>query len=307
MTTVSIKRLVAGVFTLFFLAVRVPAGTRSSRLSPTHRETSMLGASAETRCSGLDTFWAAADGRILLCDDRAKLIRVVTVEDRLLSVWKLDFPPQAVCGTGSGGVFVSGAGILAKISADGKIQRRISLTTLGIPGKTITGLTRSGRDLFLACRVRLTYSVYRVPDDLSGAKEILQGLRGCCGQLDIAASRRRLLVGENTRHQVGVYDRDGRLQKRWGSASRSDPAGFGGCCNPMNLCVTPDGSVYTSEATLGRIKRYDLNGRLRQVIGKASIPSGCRRVTVRVGPKRRRVYVLDNQNQRVHVLEPIDD
>ncbi len=267
----------------------------------------MIGASAETRCSGLDTFWVAADGRVLLCDDRAKLIRAVSVEDHLLSVWKLDFPPQAICDAKSGGVFVSGGGILALISADGKIERRVSLETIGVPGKTITGLTRSRRDLFLACRERMAYSVYRIPDDLSGAKRILRGLRGCCGQLDISASGRRLLVAENTRHQVGVYDRNGRLRKRWGSASRSDPAGFGGCCNPMNLCSTPDGSVYTMEATLGRIKRYDLDGRLRQVIGKASVPSGCRRVTVRVGPKQRRVYVLDNRNQRVHVLEPIDE
>jgi len=294
-------RLASGI--LLIAAASVVGANPRVSLSATHRDARCIGAAKQARCSRLSTFWVATDGRILLCDEGKSQIRVVSDKDRLLAVWELGFPPQAICDSQAGGFFVAGRGTLAAVDSEGKVTRRLRVESIGIPGKTTTAITRSGKDLFLACREGLGYAVYRIKTDLSESKRILKGLRGCCGQLDIAAAGDRLLVGENTRHQVGVYGRSGKLILRWGTASRSDPAGFGSCCNPMNLCCTLDGGVYTSEAGLGRIKRYDAQGRLLELVGKASIPSGCRRVTVRVGPKGRDVYVLDNRKQRVRILE----
>ena len=36
---------------------------------------------------------------------------------------------------------------------------------------------------------------------------ILDGLRGCCGQMDIQCCKDNLLVSENTKFKIGIYDK----------------------------------------------------------------------------------------------------
>jgi hypothetical protein len=47
----------------------------------------------------------------------------------------------------------------------------------------------------------------------------------------------------------------------------ADPADFVGCCNPVNLALTPDGKVVTSEKMVARVKVFDRDGRLLGYIG----------------------------------------
>ncbi|MCD6303771.1 MAG: hypothetical protein J7M21_02275 [Planctomycetes bacterium] len=111
-----------------------------------------------------------------------------------------------------------------------------------------------------------------------------------------------LYVADNTRHRVARYDRSGRLLSAFSKASRSDPAGFGSCCNPMNVCFGPDGALYTSEASLHRIKRYSTSGKYLGPVGTYSARGGCKHVAVAVGKSGRDVYVIDVSAGNIRVL-----
>ncbi|MHB8862597.1 MAG: hypothetical protein ACYC6N_09345 [Pirellulaceae bacterium] len=93
------------------------------------------------------------------------------------------------------------------------------------------------------------YAIWRMTRDFTEAKQIVDGLAGCCGQMDIQVHHGLLFVAENAQHRVGQYDRDGNQVTTFGGASRADILkGFGSCCNPMNTCFMPDGDLLTSES-----------------------------------------------------------
>ena len=75
----------------------------------------------------------------------------------------------------------------------------------------------------------------------------------------------RLRVADTGRHQVEVYDLEGRLVSAWGHPSPAED-GFCGCCNPTDIAVLPDGRVATSEKKLPRVKLYGADGRFLGVI-----------------------------------------
>jgi hypothetical protein len=128
------------------------------------------------------------------------------------------------------------------------------------------------------------YAVWRMTRDFTDAKQIVTGLSGCCGQIDIQARGDELFVAENSRHRVVRYDRDGKRLDAWGQRDREGLAGgFGGCCNPMNLCFTGDGQVVTSESE-GVMKLFSPDGKYAGVLGNAKVGGGCKNVAVGVAP-----------------------
>ena len=87
-------------------------------------------------------------------------------------------------------------------------------------------------------------------------------------------------------------------------AGRNKLEAFGGCCNPMNLCILSDGSICTSESNLGRLKRYSAGGKLVSYIGTYADASGCKHVRVAAAPDGKRIYVADVFKGRIRVMEP---
>lgn len=181
----------------------------------------------------------------------------------------------------------------------------------------VASISATKDDVFLACSapVGYGYNVWRLAADLKEGKQIVDGLSGCCGQMDVQASEAGVFVAENSRHRVCRYDADGKLETTWGKSARSGVEGFGSCCNPMNLAFGSDGSVYTAEDTNGRIKRYSPDGKLLAVVGAADLVPGCKKVAIGVALQGDRVYMLDatrNQivrldRQRPDPTEPIVD
>ncbi len=47
-------------------------------------------------------------------------------------------------------------------------------------------------------------------------KWLSRKLGGCCGQMDIQCDDEHLLVAENTKFEVGIYDRDGKRLSGFG-------------------------------------------------------------------------------------------
>ena len=136
----------------------------------------------------------------------------------------------------------------------------------------------SKSDIYIVTRQMGGYgfAVWRMGRDCTDATQIIDGLAGCCGQMDVQVHNDTVFIAENARHRVGLYDRDGKQTLAFGETNRADvEKGFGSCCNPMNVCFTADGDVLTSESN-GVVKRYKTDGQYQEVVGVANVMEGCR-------------------------------
>ncbi len=89
-------------------------------------------------------------------------------------------------------------------------------------------------------------------------KRIVDGLSGCCGQMDIQCCGDEIVVAENSRKRVVRYDSDGKEIASWGKASRDaemEAETFGSCCNPMNTRPVGD-KLYVSDSD-GRVRQFN--------------------------------------------------
>ena len=71
-----------------------------------------------------------------------------------------------------------------------------------------------------------------------------------------------------------------------------NPEDFVGCCNPVNLAVTADGSIVTAEKLIPRVKVYDPDGGLMALIGPENFDPKCTHLHLAVDSKGR-ILVAD--------------
>lgn len=170
--------------------------------------------------------------------------------------------------------------------------------------RSISAITVGEKDVFIACPMTkgFGFAIWRTDRSFGDGRLIAEGLRGCCGQMDIQARGEQVFVAENARKRVVVFDRDGKQVAAWGESQRAGIDGFGSCCNPMNLRFNPAGELITSEASLGRLKRYSPEGQLLGLVGMATVEGGCKNVAVDLSPDAKRCYVMDLGKNRICVL-----
>ncbi|HND51581.1 MAG TPA: hypothetical protein PLV92_04260 [Pirellulaceae bacterium] len=170
--------------------------------------------------------------------------------------------------------------------------------------RVINSVAVSDEDIFIVCG-QLTgygYSVWRMDLNFENPKQILTGIAGCCGQMDVQVSGLDILVAENTKHSFARYDRDGKPLGRSGSRGQENLAGcFGGCCNPMNLRATSNGDVYTAESE-GIVKRFGPDGKALAVVGRVKLTGGCKNVAVGASTDGKQIYFLDQPGSRIIVM-----
>ena len=171
--------------------------------------------------------------------------------------------------------------------------------------KTVASLAVTNEDVFVATYDVTGYGfcIWRLSHSLDQPKKIVTNLRGCCGNMHIGAGNGELFVAENARHRVCRYDREGELIKTFGKKDRDGLDGFSSCCNPMNVCITSKGEVYTSESNVGRIKRYTSDGEYLELIGTVDLVPGCKNVSIVVTPDHKRVYMMDKTRSHVIVMQ----
>ncbi len=169
-----------------------------------------------------------------------------------------------------------------------------------------TGIAVSKRDVFVSCPKSkgYGYAVWRLSHELKDPQLIVSDISGCCGQLDIQTDGEHLIIAENTRFEVGYYDRDGKRLAGWGKRSRDSDEGFGSCCNPMNIRCCSNGDVLTAESSIGHIKRYRSDGTFVSLIGTARIGGGCKHVAIAFDSERNWHYMMNNDKSAVAVLIP---
>lgn len=174
---------------------------------------------------------------------------------------------------------------------------------------TVTAVAATEKDVFVSV-TKLNgygYDVWRTTHEFTDGEKVVEDLGGCCGQLDIQASKESLLVAENGKFQVGIYDRDGELTKSFGKRDRKSPEGFGSCCNPMNVRCCADGTILTAESSIGDIKRFSPDGKMVDYIGRAKIAGGCKHVALEFDAARNRYYMQHQDKGHICVLVPVSE
>lgn len=172
--------------------------------------------------------------------------------------------------------------------------------------RVINAIAVSDKDVFVACGELegYGYGVWRLTRDLKEPKKIVDGLSGCCGQMDIQVLAADLLVAENGKHHFNRYDREGKLIGAYGRGA-SDPGNgagsFGGCCNPMNVCAAAGGDVLTAESE-GVVKRFSATGEFRGVVGAVPIKGECKNVAIGASADGQHVYFCDQPSSRFFIL-----
>jgi hypothetical protein len=172
--------------------------------------------------------------------------------------------------------------------------------------RIINSIAVSDRDVFIVCgeSTGYGYSVWRMDHDFGGAKQVMKGLAGCCGQMDVQVLGDDLLVAENCKHSFARFDRDAKKIGEWGGRSTGDDNGkcFGGCCNPMNVRCGPNGDILTAESE-GIIKRFTGKGDFVALIAKRPLSGGCKNVAVAASADGHLMYCCDKPGSRINIFE----
>ncbi len=173
----------------------------------------------------------------------------------------------------------------------------------------VASISTDGQRVFVATpsAVGYGYSVWKMDQDFQGGTEIVTGLRGCCGQMDVQCCENGIYVAENARFRVICYDTEGQERVSWGKGDRTGLDGFTSCCNPANVCFNAQGDVYTSESTTGRIKRFDKDGKFLNFVGDVKLVPGCKNVSIAVSPDTSRVYMLDMTRGHIVKMQELDE
>lgn len=189
----------------------------------------------------------------------------------------------------------------AKYYDDLKVDTILAQQTARL--RTINGVAVNDKELFLVCGETkgYGYAVWRMGLDFKEPKQVLSGIGGCCGQMDLQCCGADIVLAENTKHSWARYDRDGKELLRAGKrGTDSEGDCFGGCCNPMNTCCVK-GDIYTAESE-GIVKRYSADGKYKGLVGVASLQGGCKNVAVAATPDGEKVYFCDQPGSKVIIL-----
>lgn len=188
-----------------------------------------------------------------------------------------------------------------ELTPEQKAQRDVTMARYqAARAKTVTSMAVSEQDVFLCCPDGNGYAVWRMTLDLEEPVKIVSGLRGCCGQMNIAAYEGDLWVPHNAKHCVEQYDREGELISKFGVFNRTAADGFGGCCEPKNICFV-DGQILTAESGPPEaVKKWTLDGEFQGVVCLPKFERGCVRMTIQSSGQGETVYVLDLAAGDIH-------
>ncbi len=170
----------------------------------------------------------------------------------------------------------------------------------------VSSISATKDDVFLATPLPAGYGfgIWRMDDQFENGSQIVSGLSGCCGQMDVKANDQGVFVAENSKHHVVRYDRTGKKLGEWGFSARTGLDGFGSCCNPMNIAFGPENAVYTAEDDTGRIKRYSPEGKFLGLVGLVELKPGCKNVAIAVSSDGSHAYMLDITRNHIVRMDP---
>ena len=230
----------------------------------------------------------------------------ITVFDQAGSVkrrWATSRPPLSVAVASDGAVYAGeerqieifdGAGKLVNTWRDDALLGRVTAIGFVKDGvlagdaadRAIRHFDRGGRFL-----------------NTIGKDNPVHGLLIPNGVVDFAVDAHGVIHAANPgKHRVERYLPGGELLGHIGRFHGTDPAGFGGCCNPTNVAVRD--RIYVTEKAGPRAKVYDFDGTLQAVIASAPFDPNCKNMSVAVDV-RGVVYVADTVRLAIFAFEPV--
>ena len=244
-------------------------------------------------------------------------IKVISPTGKILRTWpmKNGLVPKMIHGCADGTIYVAGGGKLAELHKEGQVLKQISTDEVYGQKVIASGLYANGKYVFIAFgtgfSLRATEDFYRFDRDLSNPKKIIEQLYGCCAHIDLEVKDEEILVAENSRHRVKVFDFDGNFKRQWGRRDRVNIEGFTACCNPVNMDIGPKGVFYTAESGVGRVKKYSSKGKYLGLVGyvdTTKFDKGSRLaaqscyIPIEVNEDASRIYIMDVRNHIIRVL-----
>lgn len=241
-----------------------------------------------------------AAGNVYAANDRQ--ITVFDAAGRLRRRWSTSQPVHSVAIAMDGTVFAGqvgqieifdGAGQLLRTWHDETLLGRVTAIDF-VHGDVLAG-DATGR------AIRRFDSNGKFRNHI-GRDNPLNGLLVPNGVVDFGVDRQGIIHAANPgKHRVERYSPAGELLGHIGHFHGTDPAGFGGCCNPTNVAIRD--RIYVTEKAGPRAKVYSFTGELEAVIAAEVFDPNCKNMSVAVD-KRGRVYVADTVKLTILVFEP---
>ncbi len=242
---------------------------------------------------GAGNLYAANDSQINLFDAGGRLRRR----------WSTSQPVHSVAVAGDGAVYAGeirqieifdGTGKLLRTWRDEALAGRV--TAIGFVDGDVLAGDATGR------AIRRFDSGGRFRNNI-GRDNPLNGLLIPNGVVDFGVDAHGVIHAANPgKHRVERYTPAGELLGHIGHFHGTDPAGFGGCCNPTNVAVGD--RIYVTEKAGPRAKVYSFAGELEAVIAAEVFDANCKNMSIAVD-RRGRVYVADTVKLEIFVFEPV--
>jgi len=246
----------------------------------------------------------AVDGRgsVFAVGDRE--VKAFDAEGNLRRRWSTDFPGYCVAIKPDDTIFVGGDGRIAMFSSEGQpLDVWVDAERLGL----VTAIGYFGDDLLLAdatARCIHRYDKQRRWLNDIGNRNNTQGFLIPNGYLDFAVDAAGIVqVCNPAAHRVERYTLDGTKLGQFGRFGGRRPEDFPGCCNPTNLTLSREGHVVVTEKAGPRLKVYDADGRLLEVVGPEPFDQNCKNMDVAVDGGGR-VFVADTVRLSILVFAP---
>ena len=235
-----------------------------------------------------------------------KCVHVFDAAGQFQRNWSTALPGQCIAVSTNGDVFVGQEQQVEIFNADGKLlDTWKDAERLGL----VTAIGFAGDDVIIADAAARCLRRFDRKSAFRNDIGLLPGRRGFLipnGTLDFAIDAAGVIHAANPgKHRIERYNLVGEKLGQIGRFGGQDPAGFGGCCNPTNVTVTPDGTIVVSEKAAPRAKSYSADGELRAIISDDAFDLNCKNMDIAVD-SRGRVYVVDTVRLHICVFEPRD-
>jgi hypothetical protein len=283
----------------------VPART-ARVLERTYVQTAVIGGATSSgvfRRSLVGIAVGPRDHVFALGDDE---VRVFDPELRRVRTWPVPEHASCLAVGADDRMYIGSAGRVDVYDAAGNHAAGFAAGEKDKPAD-VTAIAVFGVDILVAdaqARVIRRYGLDGKPRGIIGDQSKTGSFILPNRSLDLAVDTRGIVYATDSgRHQVTAWALDGSPRGKFGKFGMIDPADFVGCCNPVNIAVTPDGKVVTAEKMVARVKVYDAEGRLLAVIGPEHFDPACTHIFLSVD-SRGRIFAADPVRREVKVFSP---
>lgn len=243
------------------------------------------------------------DGNWLLAGDQE--VKTFTPDGTLVARCPTSRPGWSLTVDGAGRVWVGEPGRIEIFSRDGALEDTWHDEELF---RLVTALAVSPEEVFVAdvgSRWIHRFDSTRRLRNHIGDRHRKGGFHIPNGVLDFARDEDGTLVVANPgMHRVERYQADGTSSGFFGRFGQHDPAAFPGCCNPTNLALGPGGEIVVSEKAGPRVKVYDRDGELIDVVADSRhFDAACKNLDLAVD-RQGSIGVADTVTLSLAIFEP---